>query len=198
MARYLAAARRLDEAAAESAQARELDPLSAEAAQTDGVIHYYQEDFAGAVKALERALEIDPGYARAHYVLGRVHEASGRIDQAQQQTDKALALAREPGVTWRVQQIRLQAIAGETAQARMRLNQLTRDLAKRQLRVNAEDLAYFYAAIDERDRALTYLERAVDERDPAILWIAVDPRVDSLRQHPRVTGILRRIGLPAP
>jgi tetratricopeptide (TPR) repeat protein len=197
-ARYLAAARRLDEAVAESARARGLDPLSAEAAQTDGLIHYYRRDFTGATEALERSLDLDPGFARARYVLGRVHEAGGRIDQARQETEKAVDLAREPGVSWRLQQIRLQGIAGDTDEARKRLDELTRDLERRKLRINAEDLAYFYAAVGERERALAYLDRAVDERDPAILWIAVDPRVDTLREDARFAAMLRRIGLPQP
>lgn len=197
-ARYLAAARRLNEAAAESATARELDPLSAEAAQTDGLIRYYSRDFDGAIEALQRALEIDPGYARAHYVLGRVHEANGRAHDARTETTKALQLARTPGVSWRLQDIRLQAAAGEVDQARRRLSQTTRDLGEQNLRINAEDLAYFHAAVGEPDRAFEYLRRAVDERDPAILWIAVDPRVDALRGDPRFAGILRRIGLVQP
>ena len=54
--------------------------------------------------------------------------------------------------------------------------------------------AYILAALGRRDEALTRLEQAVDEHSSRILWLRVDPRVDSLRRHPRFTTLLARIG----
>jgi TolB-like protein/Tfp pilus assembly protein PilF len=197
-ARYLAAAGRLDEATDESSAARELDPLSADAAQTHGLILYYRRDFPGAIDALTRALDLDPGYARAQYVLGRVYEAQGMIDQAIASTDKALKLAPEAGVTWRLQQIRLKALAGRRDEARTDMKALLAELQRQKLRVSAQDLGYFHAALGEPQLALNYLERAVDERDPRILWLRVDPRVDTLRNDPRFGALIRRLGLTQP
>ena len=58
----------------------------------------------------------------------------------------------------------------------------------------SEDAAYILAALGRSDEALTRLERAVDVHSSRMLWLRVDPRVDSLRGHPRFTALLARIG----
>ncbi len=56
--------------------------------------------------------------------------------------------------------------------------------------------AYAYLQLGQPDEALTLLERAVDARVPEALWLAVDPRFDTLRSRPRLQQLLRR--LPGP
>ena len=43
--------------------------------------------------------------------------------------------------------------------------------------------------------ALELLERALDQRDKWVMWIAVDPRLDALRAHPRFEAIRQAIGI---
>ncbi len=100
-ARYLAAARRLDDAVVEASRAVELDPLSSDSAQTLGLIFYYKRDYKQAIQALEQALKLDPGSARARFVLGRVYDAQGRTDQAIEQTSQAIDMADDAGVGWK-------------------------------------------------------------------------------------------------
>jgi hypothetical protein len=38
--------------------------------------------------------------------------------------------------------------------------------------------------------------QALDDRDPSLVWLGVDPRVDSLRKDSRFGAMLRTIGLP--
>lgn len=191
-ARYLAAAGRVREAVEHASRAVALDPLSAEAAQSEGLIRYYARDFAGAEKVLQRAISIDPAYARAYYVLGRVHEAQGRIAEALEDTNQAINLAREPGSSWHAQLSRLHALAGDPDRARQELENLARGV----LRAHPENLAYTYLALGDRERALALLERAADERDPSLLWLGVDPRVDPLRGSPRFLALFDRLGIP--
>ena len=195
-ARYLAAARRLEEAVAEARRAAELDPLSAESAQTLGLILYYKRDYDAAIQALEHALTLDPGSARARFVLGRVYDAQGRIDQAIEQTSQAIDMADDAGVGWRGQIIRLHAVAGRHEEARAQLAAFTRDMDSRKMRVAAEHLGYLHLALGDEEKALDYLERAVNDRDPAVLWLAVDPRVDSIRKHRRFQALVERLGIP--
>lgn len=195
-ARFLAAAQRLDQAAAEAKVAAELDPLSADSAQAVGLILYYARDYDGAIEALERALKLDPRSARARAVLGRVYDAQGRTQEAIAETKRAIEMAEDPGVSWRMQFIRLHAVAGERDFARTQFAAFTREAERRQLRIAAEHIGYLYLALDERDMALKYLDRAVQDRDPGVLWLAVDPRVDSLRQDPRFKTVLARLALP--
>ena len=195
-ARFLAASRKLDAAAAEASAAADLDPLSADAAQTLGLMLYFKRDYRGAEQALERALTLDPGYARARAVLGRVYDAEGRAEDAIEQTRQAIGMSAEAGVSWQIQLIRLEAIAGRRDDARARFAALSRDVERRKLQIAAEHLAYLHLALGDVDLAFAHLDRAVRERDPGVLWLAVDPRVDPMRADARFQGIVSRLGIP--
>jgi serine/threonine-protein kinase len=194
-ARYLAAARQMNEAVEHAALAAQLDPLSAEAVQTHGLILYYARDYDAAVERLTAALAIDPGFARAHYVLGRVREAQGRIDEAIDETHRAIDLAKDGTPWWRLQLIRLSAVAGRADEARSRYEQFLKELGSRNVPIDKEQLAYFHLALGDHDRALGLIEEALKEREPRLLWLAVDPRVDAIRSTGRFRAIERGLGL---
>jgi eukaryotic-like serine/threonine-protein kinase len=194
--RFLAAARRLPEAVAESEKARRLDPASAEAAQTHGLILFYAGHFEEAEKALQHASSLDPQSARALVVLGRVYEAQRRYPEALQVTERAVQMSNVAAPPLRIQAIRLQALAGQADAARAAYRALTREYSQRGLRVTPEHMAYLHLAFGEHDRALTYLEEALDEREPGLLWLAVDPRVEPLRGDDRFRKIARTLGIP--
>jgi tetratricopeptide (TPR) repeat protein len=195
-ARFLAAAQRLNDALVEATAAVELDPLSADASQSLGLIRYYAGDYDGALTALRRALDLDPRSARARAVLGRVYDAQGRSAEALAETRRAIEMSDEPAVSWRMQLIRLQAIDGDVNGARAQFAALSREVNRRQLRIAAEHIGYYSLAIGNRESALDYLERAVQDRDPGVLWLAVDPRVDSLRGDGRFESLVAKLSIP--
>lgn len=49
-------------------------------------------DLAGAQRALERALELDPRSARAHHLMGRVLDRMGRLEDAREMYQRAREL----------------------------------------------------------------------------------------------------------
>ena len=157
---------------------------------------YFKRDFQSAVNAVQQGLALDPGFARGHYVLGRIYEAQGRIDQAIRATDRAIALAAGPGTSWRAQAIRLRALSGRHDDARRRLGQLEGELEARDIRLSPEFFALVHLAMGDHDTALTLMERAAADRDPSLLWLRADPRVDPLRGNPRFEALLQRLGGP--
>ena len=56
-------------------------------------------------------------------------------------------------------------------------------------------IAYIYAALDEKDRSFEWLEKAYNERNSSMLWLNQDPRLDNLHADPRFTSLQRRMGL---
>ncbi len=192
-ARFLAAQGRVGEALEHAERARQLDPLSPDAALTVGLMQYYGRQYELAADELHAALSLDPRFARAYALLGRVYEAQGRFDEALDVTRRALALTDGGPAGWQSHVPRIQALAGQADLARRGLARLEARVARSQLRLSPEYLAYVYAALGEHDTALGLLEKAVSERDPAVLWFRVDPRLDPYRDNPRFTKLLNQL-----
>ena len=80
-------------AKAAASRALQRDPALAEAIASLGkVLCWHEWDFAGAEGQLERAVELSPNYAEAHYVLGTALPTVGRLGDAIEEMRKALAL----------------------------------------------------------------------------------------------------------
>ena len=56
-------------------------------------------------------------------------------------------------------------------------------------------IAIIYAGLQKKDEAFEWLEQAYQGRDEWLLYLKIDPRVDTLRSDPRFGGLLRQIGL---
>ena len=47
-------------------------------------------------------------------------------------------------------------------------------------------IGLIYTAMADQDQALAWLEKAYEERSGGLIWLGVDPRLDSLRSDPRL------------
>jgi tetratricopeptide (TPR) repeat protein len=196
-ARYLAAARRADEAIAEAQTAASLDPMSASAASTRAMVLYYARDYQGALEAIGHALQLEPESASAYFVRSRIDAARGALDEARWANEKALSVAGAAvSTSWRAHLIRLEALGGAVDRARTALAAFQDELARSRQRVGRAQMAYIHEALGERTRAIDLLEQAFGEREPDLLWLAVDPRVDALRSDPRFERVLVQLGMP--
>jgi len=57
-----------------------------------GAVRMQQKQFPAALKALQRAVELDSTQPDAHYRLGRVYQALGNAAEAQREFSKTRAL----------------------------------------------------------------------------------------------------------
>lgn len=191
----LAAAGRTTEAAAQAALAVDLEPFSVMAHRNHATVLYYHRDFDAAEQAVRRSLELEGQAPSAWIILGRIAEARGDLETARQHTNHAAGLMQDAPALLRVQQLRLAALAGERAQARAGLEALHREADAAGVLWNPLFDAYVHLALGDVNGALGFLEQAAGQREPSLLWLSVDPRVDSLRDHPRFVQILRSLGL---
>ncbi len=53
-----------------------------------------------------------------------------------------------------------------------------------------------YSLLGDRDRALEFLNKSAEEKSDTVLYLQVDPLLDSIRDDPRVRALAKRIGLP--
>jgi hypothetical protein len=76
---------------------------------------------------------------------------------------------------------------------RLRLQQLRAKATKSY--VSPYDFADFSLRAGDREEALKWLEAAYAERSPYLVFLHIEPRMDSLRDDPRFQELIRHIGL---
>ena len=86
------------------------------------------------------------------------------------------------------------AKSGRKDEARKLLDDLKEQSKKRY--VSPYWIAMIYVGLDEKDEALAWLEKAYQERSWFLVWIKMDPHVDSLRSDSRFIDLMRRVGFP--
>jgi len=174
-------------------RALELDPLSLIINSSAGRILYAERRYDEASEQLRKTLELDPNFARAHFFLGQVYQQKGMNEQAIAEFQKALQLD--------VNQYLLAglgyayATSGKRDEAMKVLDQL-KDLSKQRY-ASAFGIAIIHLGMGEKDQAFEWLEKAYQERSEGLSWLAVEPRLDSVRAHPRFANLMKRVGLPS-
>jgi hypothetical protein len=57
-------------------------------------------------------------------------------------------------------------------------------------------IACIYAALDDKDQAFAWLGKARVAREFRVIWIKVDPMLESLRKEPEFAKVLKEMRLP--
>jgi Tol biopolymer transport system component len=125
--------------------------------------------------------------------MGLAWEECGRYDEAIATFRKAIELSPTSTLP-RALLARTYALSGRKSEALALLDELNE--LSTQHYVSSYRIAAVYAALGDSDRAFKWLDHAYEARDGWLIWLAVDPVVDSLRSDERFTELLRRIGLP--
>ncbi|MGO9260032.1 MAG: winged helix-turn-helix domain-containing protein [Bryobacteraceae bacterium] len=189
---WLIARGRSGEAIEEELRARENDPLST-IVETDTcqlLSSLGRED--EAIRHAQRALELDPGFALAHLYLAEAYAGKKNYPEAIVEARKALDLSADPA--WAQSMLaRMYALTGQIDKGQGILHAMLETANQR------EDLAIclarVYAALGEKDAAFAWLERAYRNHEGGLILLHVDPEFQTIRQDPRFTGLVGRIGL---
>ena len=185
---FLTPLQRLDEALEEMKLALELDPAAPLLSTAVGGCFYRLRRYPAAIRQLQSTLELAPDFYHAHWTLGRVYEAQGLFPQAIACFDRALALSGDnPAVLADAGHCR--AAMGDAAGA----NQILEQVAGVPLA-----LAVIHLGLKETDAALDHLAAAVKERARGLIWLAVDPRFDDIRDGTEFRAVVASIGLDNP
>jgi len=173
--------------------ARQLDPLSLSINFSYGWRLYMARQYDEAAEQLDNTLEMDPSFALAHLVLGETYEQKGDIQRAIVELEKARDIS--PGTPLMVAGLgHAYSVANKTPEARAVLNQLL-EKSKRQY-VSPFYIALIYAGLGESDKAMDWLEKAYADRSNGLVFLKVDPQLDSLRSNPRFKDLLYKMRLP--
>jgi serine/threonine-protein kinase len=182
----------LDEARAAIDRARTLDPLSMAIATSVGVVYHLAGDSAGAVRALQRAIELDASFPMTYYFLGGVLRDAGDGSAAIDAFHTAIAKSGgTPEMTAGLAQAH--ARAGDLDRARALQAEMVAAATTRHVPQGL--VAQVHAALGAIEPAVAALERAAEAREPELVLLGVRPAYAPLRGHPRFDALRARVGV---
>jgi TolB-like protein/Flp pilus assembly protein TadD len=188
---YLISRRQFDEAIRQAQRAVDLDPLSLIINTALGRALHSAKRYDEAIEQLRKTLDMDPNFAEAHFHLGLAYEGKGSYDDATRELTKAAELFGDKSMLAWVG--RAYALSGRRTEALKILEDMI-NLSKQQ-QVPPYPIASLYATLGEKDRAFEWLEKVYQERNYYVVFLNVDPALDSLRSDARFSDLLGRIGL---
>jgi eukaryotic-like serine/threonine-protein kinase len=171
----------------------ELDPLSLIINVAIGWAYYHARQYDQAVEQLLRTVELDPNYPMTYWILGLLYRKTARYDSAISAGEKGVHLSGGSPLM-RAALAQSYAEAGRAKDAQQILDDLTK-LAQHKY-VAPQFFAGIHIGLGEYDRALECLEKSCAEHCHWLLYLHIDPSMDSLRDNPRFQELLRRVGLP--
>jgi tetratricopeptide (TPR) repeat protein len=171
----------------------ELDPLSLIINVAIGWGYYHARQYDQAIEQLLRTVELDPNYPMTYWLLGLLYRKTARYDSAIRAGEKGVQLSGGSPLM-RAALAQSYAEAGGVKDAQQILDDLTK-LAQHKY-VAPQFFAGIHIGLGENDRALEYLEKSCAEHCHWLIYLHIDPGMDSLRGNPRFQELLRRVGLP--
>ena len=188
---YLTASGRFDEALAALRRAQELEPLSLIINTDISWVLFHARRYAQARDRLAPALEMDPAFPAARWVLGLNLLQEGMHAEAIDEFQTALRIL--PDTPFVLASLgHAYAVDGQQREALQVIDEL-HDLAGRHY-VSPYHIATIYAGLAEHDLAFQYLERAYSERAHWLIYLNVVPLFDGLREDPRFEALATRVG----
>ena len=192
-AEYLMTMGRHSEAVARMKKSQELDPLSLIISVAIAWAYYMGRQYDEAMKQLRKTVELEPHYPVTYWILGLLLRKMDRYEEGISEGEKGVKLSGgSPLMNAALAQSL--AVAGKRDAAMQILEELSRLAAQKY--VAPYFFAGIHAGLGDEERAMGYLERAYEGHSHWLIYLHIDPSMDSLRANARFQEMLGRIGLP--
>ncbi len=185
---------RFDEAETEMRRARELDPFSGVIQSNTCRLFILARQYDRAVEEGRKAVERNPDFFVAHNFLALAYAAKGMTREAIAEFEKTTSLAGASPLGM-MDLGRARALAGRRSEALQIIDDL-KTLAKSRY-VSPAYIAWVFAFLRDKDQAFAWFEKAADDRAFDVLFLKFDPAADTLREDPRFTELLPKLGMKA-
>jgi len=183
---------RHEEAVREVRRGLELEPLAPVVSHHFAWVSIRARRYGDAIDQCRKTLEMDPNFAMGHYWLGFACGLTSRYDEAIPELEAARQAVGSTFAT--LELARAYAASGRAADAQQILAEMQQTFDRGY--AEPYGFATVYAALGQADQAFHWLERACQDRTGLFaMWVNGDPRLDSLRSDPRMSDLLRRMGL---
>jgi adenylate cyclase len=185
---YLLPLGRIDEALTELHRAHLEDPLAMNIGSVTGYALYVGRRYDEALAYLQSLIEMAPKFATHHLEVGRVLMQKGRLEEAIEFLQKSVSLS---DISY------AKAALGHAYGLAGRKDEALRLIEELQQQPQSDyEVAVIQTGLGNKEEAFQRLEAAYAKRQPIlILHLKVEPWFDSLRDDPRFSDLLRRIGL---
>jgi TolB-like protein/Flp pilus assembly protein TadD len=184
---------RLEEALEQMQTANALDPISSIISRDLAVMYYYRREFEVALEQCDHTIELNPHFSPAYWMLGLIQEQRGDFDESIAAFKRAIQLSpQSPRMKGALG--RSLALSGKRSEAEQILKEL-HDLAATRY-ISPFEFASIYFSLSQPDAGFEWLRKAFKDRCFELLAIKVDPRFDSLKNHPIFTELAGQLGLP--
>lgn len=190
----LVATRRFEEGTDEILTAEKLDPLSLRPKVLSAWTIYQTRNYKLATEKARELERLNTTFLQSHLQLANVLTQEGDNDEALMHARRAVEI--EPGSPLATYPLCFALVnSGLEDEARQVAGELT---ARAQTSYVAPYfLAMCEVAIGDHERAIQLLEAANAEKSAWLLWLATEPKLDSLRHLPAFIDLVDRAGLPA-
>ncbi|MDP9161491.1 MAG: protein kinase [Acidobacteriota bacterium] len=174
----------------EGRRSLDIDPVSPACHAFMAETYYYARDYDKAIAQASQILAIRPQFLQARYWLGSAYLQKGMYAEAIEQ----FRLAREasgdnPAMVMAFGNA--QAVAGNPAAARSALGVL--EARQKRQYVPAIYFAGIYAGLHDNIKAEKYLNEAYSQRSDRLIYLGMDPLVNSLRSDAEFQSLVRKI-----
>ena len=170
----------------------ELDPLSPFSHISVGYGYYFARRFDEAISEYEKALELDKQTIFAYRNLGLAYLQKKEYPKAIELMEKTLEMS-DDNITHKTYLGYAYSLANLEDDANDVLNRL-RQIAKTQY-VPSYNFAMLHLGLGNMDKTFEYLNKAFEERSGILLFMNVEPMLDSLRGDSRFGELIKKIGL---
>ena len=178
----------LDDALAEIEKSVDLDPVSGSTFHAEGFIDYFSRQYDRALGITQSARVLRTNLPDWDFLLGDIYTGKGdyRLAVAEflKSGDGPYSLGHLGNAYAR---------AGDVAGAQKTIARLEHDVESDG--IGRYEIALVYAGLGNKQEAFKWLEDAYRVHDVGLVYLKVDPCLDSLRSDPRFADLLRRVGL---
>jgi TolB-like protein/DNA-binding winged helix-turn-helix (wHTH) protein/Tfp pilus assembly protein PilF len=183
---------RWQEAETEIQRALALDPLSLIINTDAAEMAYWSRRPDVAMSRVEEVLTLNPGFAQAHLIKGKLLEQLHRYRDAEAEFAEAGRLFGEPANLLSMRAHAL-ALAGESDKSLKIAREL--ETLSTQKYVSGVHIAQVFCALHRPDDAMKWLDRAYQQHDTGINMLKVEPLFDGCRADSRFQHLVSELHL---
>jgi serine/threonine-protein kinase len=193
-AAYLASLGRMDESVFWQRRACDLQPLSFDLNAVLVMRLFLARRYDEAIQEARKALQMIRATPTLYFVW-RSYEEQHMYEEAYRALQELLADEKDSATAALV--ARAYATSGYDKAREVYLKKRLKDLEHRaqQPEFNPIEAAIVCALLGNRDEAFKWLDEGYQKRSFGLIYLKVDPELDSLRSDPRYTDLLRRVHL---